>query len=132
VQRPVPLARYLPGDAPVALAWQLAFAYPCQRQPTVADGITEPVRYAVLWGDPEEGLSGIKDNTWVPERGGLFAQVPRSQSVQQLAVVPGVDPHIQVFRFDTDLARAAYTVTETRRTVPGASIDVGTRDTPVG
>jgi hypothetical protein len=133
VQRAVPLARYLPADAPVAVAWQFAFAYPCQRQPAVVDGITEPVRYAVLWAnDPEQKLAGMRDNTWVAGRGGLFAQVPRSQSVQQLAMAPGTDPHIQVYRFVSDLARSAYTVTRDRRTVWGASIDTGPGDAPLG
>lgn len=119
VQRPVELAEYLPADAPVALAWPLAFAYPCQRQPTIVDGITEAPEYAVLWGD--EALSGFRDGTWQPFRGGAFAQVPRTQSVQQLAVVDGVDPFIQVYAFDTDLAPAAYTLTETQKVVSGTA-----------
>lgn len=123
VQRPVTLAEYLPAAAPVALAWPLAFAYPCQRQPTVVDGITEPPAYAVLWGD--RALSGFRDGAWQAFRGGAFAQVPRTQSVQQLAVVEGVDPHIQVYAFSTDLGRDAYTLTETRRTVRGASTATG-------
>jgi arabinosyltransferase C len=121
--QPVVLSDYLPAAAPVALAWPLAFAYPCQRQPTIVDGITEAPQYAVLWG--KTPLSGLEDGTWLPFRGGAFAQVPRTQSVQQLAVVPGVDPNIQVYAFSTDLAPAAYTVSETRRTVSGASIDTG-------
>ncbi|WP_219417311.1 arabinosyltransferase domain-containing protein [Pseudonocardia nigra] len=119
VQRPVTLEQLIPDAAPVALAWPLAFAYPCQRQPRIVDGITEPPAYAVLWGD--RALSGLNDGAWQPFRGGAFGQVPRSQSVQQLAVVPGVDPYIEVYVLGTDLARAAYTVTETRRTVGGAS-----------
>jgi hypothetical protein len=124
VQRPVVLSEYLPAAAPVALGWPLAFAYPCQRQPAIVDGITEAPEYAVLWG--EGPLSGIADGTWVPIRGGAFAQVPRTQSVQQLAVVGGVDPHIQVYAFHTPLARTAYTVTQTTRTVSGASTATGT------
>lgn len=117
VQRPVVLAEYLPADAPVALAWPLAFGYPCQRQPTIVDGVTEAPAYAVLWGD--QALSGFRDGTWQPFRGGAFAQVPRTQSVQQLAVVDGVDPYIQVYAFETDLAAAAYTLTETQKVVSG-------------
>ncbi|GAA1296236.1 arabinosyltransferase domain-containing protein [Pseudonocardia xinjiangensis] len=124
VQRPVVLSDYLPATAPVALAWPLAFAYPCQRQPAIVEGITEAPEYAVLWGDGD--LSGFTDGTWVPSRGGAFAQLPRTQGVQQLAVVGGVDPNIQVYSFSTPLARAAYTVSETTRTVPGASIATGT------
>lgn len=117
VAQPVPLDEYLPAQAPVGLAWPLAFAYPCQRQPVIIDGITEAPEYAVLWGD--EALSGFSDGTWQAFRGGAFAQVPRTQSVLQLAVVGGVDPNIQVYAFGTALARDAYTVTETRRTVSG-------------
>jgi hypothetical protein len=124
VQRPVVLSEYLPAAAPVALAWPLAFAYPCQRQPTMVDGITEAPEYAVLWGDGR--LSGFADGTWVPFRGGAFAHVRRTQSVQQLSVLRGVDPHIQVYAFRTPLARRAYTVTETTRTVFGASTGTGT------
>jgi hypothetical protein len=122
--QPVTLSDYLPATAPVALAWPLAFAYPCQRQPRIVDGITEAPRYAVLWGD--RNMSALTDGAWVPPRGGAFAQVPRTQSVQQLAVAPGVDPNIQVYTFATGFARNAYTVTESRRTVSGASIDNGT------
>ena len=130
VMRPVLLSSYLPDTAPVALAWPLAFAYPCQRQPTIVDGITEAPQYAVLWSN--EAMPGLDDGAWVPFRGGAFAQVPRTQSVQQLAVVPGTDPNIEVYAFRTALARAAYTVTETRRTVSGASIDTGTGIPPNG
>ncbi len=125
VQRAVPLSQYLPAGAPVAMAWQLAFGYPCQRQPTIVDGITEAPRYAVQYGDG--GLGGLGDGTWLPFRGGAYAQVPRTQSVQQLAVVPGVDPSIQVYAFGTGFAAGAYTVTETRRTVSGGSVDTGAR-----
>jgi hypothetical protein len=125
--QPVTLSDYLPAGAPVALAWPLAFAYPCQRQPTIVDGITEAPQFAVLWGDTD--MSGLDDGAWVPFRGGAFAQVPRTQSVQQLAVVPGVDPNIQVYAITSPFARDAYSVTETRRTVSGASIDTGTAAT---
>ncbi|GAA3053712.1 arabinosyltransferase domain-containing protein [Pseudonocardia yunnanensis] len=131
VQQPTVLSDYLPADAPVALAWPLAFAYPCQRQPAMVDGITEAPEYAVLWGDGG-ALSGFADGTWVPSRGGAFAQVPRTQGVQQLAVVGGADPHIQVYAFSTPLARSAYTVTETTRTVSGASTATGTGPAPQG
>ncbi|GAA1248998.1 hypothetical protein GCM10009609_10530 [Pseudonocardia aurantiaca] len=130
VAQPVVLSDYLPAAAPVALAWPLAFAYPCQRQPTIVDGITESPQYAVLWGN--EPMTGLDDGAWVPFRGGAFAQVPRTESVQRLAVAPGTDPHIEVYAFHTDLAQAAYTVTETRRTVSGASIDNETATAPNG
>lgn len=119
----VSLNDYLPAAAPVAMGWPIAFSYPCQRQPTMVNGVTESPEYAVLWG--EGGLGGFADGVWQPFRGGSFAQVPRTQSVQQLAVVPGVDPFIEVYAFDTPLAANAYDLTHTRRTTSGASISVG-------
>jgi arabinosyltransferase C len=125
--RPVPLSTFLPRAAPVALAWPIAFNWPCQRQPGIVNGITEPAAFAVLWGD-KGNLSGLSDGAWVPSRGGAFAQVPRSQSVLQLATVPPVDPDVQVYVFASDLGRDRYTLIERRRTVGGASTAVG-RDT---
>jgi hypothetical protein len=104
--RPVVLQEFLPDEAPVALGWQLAFAYPCQRQPQVVNGITEAPSYAVLWE---------------AQQGGVFGQVARTRSVLQLATVGPVDPHIQVYAFGTRLDRDGYTLRTDRRTVPGAS-----------
>ena len=118
--RPVLLSTFLPRAAPVALAWPLAFGWPCQRQPGIVDGITEPPAFAVLWGS-KGNLSGFWDGAWQPFRGGAFGQVPRSQSVLQLATVAPVDPYVQVFVFGSDLGRDRYTVTEHHRTVGGAS-----------
>jgi hypothetical protein len=126
--RPVPLSTFLPRDAPVAVAWQHAFAWPCQRQPGIVDGITEPAAFAVLWGGGE-ALSGMRDATWQASRGGAFAQVPRSQSVLQLATVKPVGPNVEVYVFGSDLGRDRYTLTNDRRTVGGASTAVG-RDAP--
>ncbi|MGQ0719450.1 MAG: arabinosyltransferase domain-containing protein [Pseudonocardiales bacterium] len=119
VQRPVGLQEFLPEQAPVALAWQRAFGYPCQRQPEVVNGITEAPSYAVLWGAGT--LSGLTDIAWQAPRGGVFGQVARTQSVLQLATVGPVDPNIQVYAFGTRLGRDSYTLTTDRRTVPGAS-----------
>ena len=116
------LVDYIPDAAPVALGWPIAFNYPCLRQPTMVNGVTESPEYAVLWGN--RALSGFADGVWQPFRGGAFAQVPRTQSVQQLAVVPGVDPRLEVYSFATPLARDAYSLTRTRRTVSGADISV--------
>ena len=121
--RPVTLSTFLPRPAPVALAWPIAFAYPCQRQPGIVNGITEPAAFAVLWGD-QGALSGFSDGAWQAFRGGAFAQVPRSQSVLALATVPPVDPDVQVYVFGSPLGRDRYTLTEDRRTVGGASSDV--------
>ncbi len=122
--RPVPLAAFLPRDAPVAVAWQHAFSYPCQRQPGIVNGITEPAAFAVLWGEGA-ALSGMRDATWQAVRGGAFAPVPRSQSVLQLATVGPVAPNTEVYVFGSGLGRDRYTLTEDRRTVGGASTAAG-------
>jgi hypothetical protein len=124
VARPVPLSTFLPRDAPVSVAWQHAFSHPCQRQPGIVNGITEPAAFAVLWGDGT-ALSGMRDATWQPWRGGAFAQVPRSQSVLQLATVEPVGPNTEVYVFGSDLGRDRYTLTEDRRTAGGASTAAG-------
>ena len=118
IQHPITLSSYLPRAVPVAVNWQIAFDYPCLRQPHAVDGITEPAAYAVVWGD--RSLSGLSDGIWTPDRGGLFGQLPRSQSVQQLATVDGVDPTVQVYLLSSPLARDAYTVTTTTRVQDGA------------
>ena len=120
VQYPVVLQELLPDQAPVALGWQVAFGYPCQRQPRVVNGITEAPSYAVLWGDG--ALAGLSDAAWQPSQGGVFGQVTRTQSVQQLATVGPVTPYIQVYAFGTGLGRDGYTLSTDRRTVAGASI----------
>ena len=124
--RAVTLAQLLPRDTPVALGWQLAFAYPCQRPSAVVDGITEPPAYAVLrsGGPADVPLAGLDDIAWQPDRGGVFAAVPRSQSVLALATVGPVDPYVQVVAFTSPLPRAAYTLTAGGRTVWGAGTSV--------
>jgi hypothetical protein len=122
--RPVPLSTFLPRDAPVAVAWPIAFNWPCQRQPGIVNGITEPAAFAVLWGS-DGALSGFADGAWQAFRGGAFAQVTRSQSVLALATVAPVDPDVQVYVFGSDLGRDRYTLTSDHRTVGGASAAVG-------
>ncbi|HSU09278.1 MAG TPA: arabinosyltransferase domain-containing protein [Pseudonocardia sp.] len=126
VARPETLAEFLPRPAPVALGWPLAFAWPCQRQPGIVNGITEPAAFGVLWG-ANGALSGFSDGAWQPSRGGAFAQVPRSQSVLELATVEPADPDVQVAVFGSDLGRDRYTLTEDKRTVSGASTATGPR-----
>lgn len=124
LQRPVGLQEFLPHEAPVALAWQLAFAYPCQRPPAVVNGVTEPPAYAVLlggWASDEGALSGLNNIAWQADRGGVFGQAVRTQSVLQLATVGPIDPSIQVYAFGTSLRHDAYTLTTSQRTVPGYS-----------
>jgi hypothetical protein len=126
VARPVTVASLLPRTAPVALAWPLAFGWPCQRQPGIVNGITEPAAFGVLWGS-NGALSGFSDGAWQASRGGAFAQVPRSQSVLELATVEPVDPNVQVAVFGSDLGRDRYTLTADKRTVGGASTAPGPR-----
>ncbi len=124
--RAVPLARLLPADAPVALGWQLAFAHPCQRPPAVVHGVTEPPRYAVLRaGAPDAApLDALGDIAWQADRGGVFAAVPRAQSVLALATVGPVDPYVRVYAFTSPLRPAAYTLLPGTRTVAGADTGV--------
>ena len=126
VARPVTLADFLPRAAPVALGWPLAFGWPCQRQPGIVNGITEPAAFGVLWG-AKGALSGFSDGAWQPSRGGAFAQVSRSQSVLELATVQPVDPNVQVAVFGSPLGRDRYTLMERRRTEAGASTATGPR-----
>jgi arabinosyltransferase C len=120
VQRAVPLKDYVPRDAAVAVAWQFAFLFPCQRQPELRDGIIEPISYAVQWGDTAVG--GISDATWQPVRGGLFGDVLVSQSITNLTAglrdFPG--PHaIQVYQTEASYPAAQYTTTHQSRTLFG-------------
>ncbi len=127
VQRALPLSQLVPADTAVAPGWQLAFAHPCLRPPAVVDGITEPPAYAVLRaGAPDAPpLDGLGDIAWQPDRGGVFAPVPRSQSVLALAIVGHSDPYVRVYAFTSPLERAAYTLVAGGRTVAGADTGVG-------
>jgi hypothetical protein len=75
----VALSDYIPADAPVATAWQFSFLFSCQRQVLVDEGITEPMQYAVMWGDG--GTTGLDDATWQLGRGGLYAPTARDSSI---------------------------------------------------
>ncbi|MCS7484787.1 arabinosyltransferase domain-containing protein [Umezawaea endophytica] len=120
VQRAVPLKDYLPRDAAVAVAWQFAFLFPCQRQPELRDGIIEPISYAVQWGDTATG--GISDATWQPVRGGLFGDVLVSQSITALTArmhdFPGAFP-TQVYQTEARYPAGQYTLTHQRKTLFG-------------
>jgi hypothetical protein len=97
----VPLEQFLPRGAPVAVAWQFSFLFPCQRQPLVRFGITEPSRYGVVWRNGAAGY-GPLDNTWQVSRGGLFAPVFRTSGVTELGVAVSGQPQVrdvQVFEF---------------------------------
>ena len=105
--RAVPLPDLLPPGAPVALGWQVAFAHPCARPPAVVGGITEPATYAITRAaDPDaQPLAGLADMAWQADRGGVYAHVPRSQSVLALPTVGPVDPYLRVYAFTSPLAR---------------------------
>ncbi|MGY2080212.1 arabinosyltransferase domain-containing protein [Modestobacter sp. SYSU DS0657] len=110
----VSLSEYLPEDAAVATAWQFAFLFPCQRQLDISNGITEPMEYAVMWGDG--GVNSLWDNTWRLDRGGLFAPTPRHSSLTMVGGTfrdwPGITD-VQVFRVVAPYPEDAYDVRET-------------------
>jgi hypothetical protein len=111
----VSLSDYIPTGAPVATAWQMAFLFPCQRQLDISDGITEPMSYAVMWGD--EGVQGVADATWQFNRGGLFSPALRSSSV---TLVGGRFPDfpmistVQVYRVVAPYPTSAYDLEQRR------------------
>jgi len=120
VQREMSLQDYIPADAPVGVSWQFSFLFPCQRQPSVQYGITEPIEYGVLYGT--EGTNGLNDNTWTVYAGGLFGPVARLAGITLLpAHLRGFD-HIttlQVYRFDNPYPIDAYELTTDSRTLFG-------------
>ena len=65
---------------------------------------------------------------WQADRGGVYAQVPRSQSVLALPTVGPVDPYLRVYAFTSPLARDAYVLVPGGRTVSGADAGVGRAD----
>lgn len=116
----VTLQELVPAGEPVAPGWQLAFGLPCLRPPTLADGIVEPPRFAVLRGAGP--LGGLFDIGFAGPQGGPFAAVRDTGSVLRLAVVGPADPYVQVYVFDSGLARGAYTLTGTERETPGGRV----------
>ena len=111
----VPFQDLVPHGSAVGLAWQIAFLFPCQRQPVIRDGITEPVRYGVVWVD-NPTTSGIFDATWQPGRG-LFGPVHRTSSITRLGTSvlgsPGVQT-IQAYEFDLPYPVRDYVLRTTR------------------
>ena len=79
--------------------------------------ITEPATCAITRAaDPDDPpLAGLADMAWQADRGGVYAHVPRSQSVLALPTVGPVDPYLRVYAFTSPLARDAYVL------VPGGS-----------
>jgi hypothetical protein len=116
----VTLQEFLPPGEPVALGWQLAFGFPCQRPPRLADGIAESPRFAVLRGSGP--LGGLFDIGFDAAEGGAFAHVRHTGPVLQLATVGPVDPYVHVYAFGTALARDGYTLTTGEREQPGGKV----------
>ena len=123
--RAVPLPALLPPAGPVALGWQVAFAHSCVRPPAAVGGITEPATHAITRAaDPDDPpLAGLDDMAWQADRGGVYAQLPRSQSVLALPVIGG-DPYVRVYAFTSPLARDAYVLVPGTTTVGGADVAV--------
>jgi arabinosyltransferase C len=116
-QRFVPMEKYIPAGSAVAVSWQFAFLFPCERQPRYADGVVEPASYAVQWTDAPYGMLG--ENTWLPRRGGIFGQIPRTQSMTKLTArfrdFPA-QPWMQVYRFVPNHPVGKYTLTTSEQT----------------
>ncbi len=112
----VPLTELVPDGAPVALSWQIAFLFPCQRQPAVSSGVTEPVEYGVLWR-AGAGADGLADAVWFVFRGGLFAPVQRTSGLTELDTVLLGTPEVrdvQVLTIDVPYPAGAYDLTRER------------------
>jgi hypothetical protein len=106
------LQDYIHPGAAVGTAWQIAFNFPCQRQPVVRNGITEPISYGVVWATAG-GETGLADNTWQVFRGGLFAPVRRTSAVAKLVAGFPAAPNIttvQVYRFRPPFPTDAYRI----------------------
>ncbi len=121
VQPRVPLPEFLPDGAPVALAWQIAFSFPCQRQPVVSSGVVEPVEYGVLWRDAVSP-DGLLDPTFEVFRGSLFAAVKRTSGVTDVdARLPGTPEvrSVQVVVLDVPYPTDAHDLRRDRVVRPG-------------
>ncbi|MDQ3475784.1 MAG: hypothetical protein M3492_05450, partial [Actinomycetota bacterium] len=85
----------------------------------ISSGIAEPIEYAVVWG---LGVDGLYENTWVLQRGGLYAAALREASITKvIAEIQGA-PDIQsfsVYRVDRPYDVAAYDLTRDSVTVMG-------------
>ncbi|MDQ3714531.1 MAG: arabinosyltransferase domain-containing protein [Actinomycetota bacterium] len=119
VQQMTTLQSYLPEDAAVGVAWPVAFLFPCQRQPRISSGIAEPIEFAVVWG---QGVDGLYENTWVLQRGGLYAAALREASITNvIAEIQGAADiqSFSVYRVDRAYAAAAYDLSRDSVTVMG-------------
>ena len=127
----VPVQQLLGGAGPVGVAWQIALLFPCQRQPRVQSGITEPVDSGVLYGGSPIGALG--DATWLVDRGGIYAPVLREASVTALPTrLPGASrvQDVHVFRFENPYPDDGYRLDRATTTVSGWSPPPGWGDRP--
>ena len=107
--------------AAVGLSWQLAFHFPCQHQPVISNGISEPISYAVQWSATPFQMLTI-EGSWHPWRGGLFGQVPRSQSMTLLTARFRDFPDLkgtQVYRMTAPYPTNQFRLTTTKTTQLG-------------
>ncbi len=119
VQQMTTLQSYLPEEAAVGVGWPISFMFPCQRQPRISSGIAEPIEYAIVWG---LGVGGLFENTWVAQRGGLFAPALRNASITKVIAEIRGAPEIQsfsVYRVDRRYPTAAYELIRDTVTVMG-------------
>jgi hypothetical protein len=122
---------HLRGDQPVAVAWQIALLFPCQEQPRVQYGITQPVDSGILYGPSLPTALG--DATWLVDRGGLYAPVLREASVTALpTALPGARRvrDVQVYRFENPYPDHRYVLTPRTTTVSGWAAPPGWGDRP--
>ena len=127
----VSVQQLLGGDEPVGVAWQISLLFPCQRQPRVQYGITEPVEYGVLYGGTT--AAALSDATWLVDRGGLYAPVLREASVTGLPTrLPGAArvQDVEVFRFENPYPDDAYRLDRVTTTVSGWATPPGWGDRP--
>ena len=127
----VSVEQYLGGDGPVGVAWQIALLFPCQDQPRVQSGITEPVDSGVLYGPSLPAALG--DATWLVDRGGLYAPVLREASVTSLPTwLPGARrvQDVHVLRFEQPYPARRYELVRRTTTVAGWSPPPGWGDRP--
>ncbi|MGI8701918.1 MAG: arabinosyltransferase domain-containing protein [Nocardioidaceae bacterium] len=119
IQTMTTLQSYLPSQAAVGVAWPISFLFPCQRQPRISAGIVEPIEYAVVWG---LGVDGLFENTWVTQRGGLYASALNNASITRVIAEIRGAPEVQsfsVYRVDRPYSSAAYDLSRDSITVMG-------------
>ncbi|MDD7940970.1 arabinosyltransferase domain-containing protein [Actinomycetospora lutea] len=121
-ERPwVALDQVLPADAPVGVAWQVKFLFPCQRQPRQQAGVTEPAAGAIGMGHTRE--AALADWMFDPDRGGLLGHAHREADVTRLTArfrdVDGEVDDLWVLRYRQPFPAQRYELVREHRTVSG-------------